>query len=65
MTGKSMVVRPNNASPFTYDKWLAIARANMLVENLIKGGSWTADEIVNQVTTETGVSSNAVWWMIL
>lgn len=62
---RSIVIRPNRASAFTYDAWARLARAEFLVSEYIRGGVWSRDEIVAMVSSDTGLSEGAIQWMIV
>ena len=62
---RSIVIRPNRASAFTYDAWSKLARAELLVSEYIRGGSWSRDEIVTMVASDTGLPEGAIQWMLV
>lgn len=62
---RSIVVHPNRASTFTYDAWARLARAEMLVSEYIRGGSWSRDEIVTMVSNDTGLPEGTIQWMLV
>lgn len=62
---RSIVVRPNRASAFTYDAWAKLARAEMLVSEYVRGGAWSRDDIVAMVSADTGLPEGAIQWMLV